>query len=1006
MSPPAGCLTCAAPYGTVNMINVFLHGRLKALLPAPGPMRLEVSSPAEAVRALCALRPGAREVLSEGQWRIAAGAEPVALDTLGLALGTRPALHIHPHAAAAGSESSAPGAALCGLSLLGSAYALTSIPEIGDYGAREDTHRRAPYRYRGPANATAQGGRVPVIYGGPIRVGSTVVSAGTDSERIQLTEPDDADPDERCPDSGGGMDAGGGGSAEPGRHIAGDVTLQTRATLRAVDLIGEGPLCGLVDGLKSVFIDGTPVENADGTRNVGGFHLCWRAGTPDQKPPEGIPEVSESQQFDEIKVADGSPVTRTVQSKRDSARVTLRFPRLETITEGGDGLGASVEFTIEVQPSGGDFKTVIGPQTISDRSIAPADISWRMPLDGDAPHTVRVTRLSEDATSDRVHNDLYWVGLDEITEVRQSYPHTALVGIEAEADKFSGAEHKREYEIYGRIVDVPSNYDPETRTYTEPWDGTFKQAWTDNGAWCVFDMLRSTRYGLGGDIDADRLSATKWDLYEIARSNDRMVDDGAGGTEPRYRFTGVIASAADARRVLADMLSNFRASHYHGGDSIVPFRDAPKAPDEPEEAVALLGPANVEGGTFDYGEAVAHSERFSAVAVSFLDPYDGYKPGIDLVADDALVARYGYRQRDIAAMYCTSRAQAHRHGRHLLVEQELESDTVCYRAGLDQASIGPGRVVRIGDPLVAGDRAGCRLLGVISTDTDTIYRLAGTVPDAPAGGEDTHEHTPQNWTREQPVATVTESVWSAERTRTFFNDAFRSASAWDRVTEVDDPIAATTDSDTIYRLAANRPADPVGGGSVEAHTPADWTRQRPRPTPTESVWSAERTRTFHDSAFYSATVWSNVTEADPALTGTREIALPPGTLGAGAWEGAVFLDPALIADAAVAYLRHFSNAAGNVRVRLAATEDGDPTAPGPEFTPEFETADSAFVFSDGTSSITLKGPNHPDNAVLDAAEPYLWLPDNRADFNAWIIARQSQEVTLTLTLPDRSNSDS
>ena len=959
------------------MIKVFLHGRLKPLLPSPGPLSLEVSSPAEAVRAVCALLSGARETLSEGEWRIAAGTEPVALDTLGLGLGACEELHIHPHAAAAGT-----GTVLCGPALIATAYALTSIPEIGDYAEREAPDRRASYLYRGAVNATEQGGRVPVIYGGPIRVGSTVISSGIDSERVQLTEPD------------------GAGSRTP---VEGGVTLQTRATLRAVDLIGEGPMRGPVNGLKSVYIDGTAVENPDGTRNMEGFHLSWRDGTAGQDPPEGILDVSVPGRFSE-QLTHASPVTRTIQAKRDSARVTLRFPHLETITEAGEWLGASVRFKIEVQPAGGMFTTVVGPQTISDRSVAPAELSWRVLLEGGAPHTVRVTRESEDASADGVHNELYWVGLDEIAEVRPSYPHTALVGIEAEAEKFSAA-HRREYEVYGRIVDVPSNYDPAVRTYTGDWDGTFKSAWTDNGAWCVFDLLRSRRYGLGGAIDAERLSAVKWALYTIARFNDELVDDGRGGTEPRYRFTGVIGAAADARRVLSDMLSNFRAAQYYAGGSIVPLQDAPEDPAARPRPPALLGPANVEGGTFDYAGAVAHGQRVSAVAVSFSDPNDGYKLGIELVLDDELVAKYGYRQKDIAAMHCTSRAQAHRHGRHVLVEQESESAIVRYRAGLDQASVRPGSVVRIADPLVAGDRAAGRILGVIATDTDTIYRLAETEPTAPAGGEDAEEHTPDGWTREQPVATLTESVWSAERNRTYAGDAFRSATAWGNVTEVDDPIAVTTDTDTIYRLGASEPAVLTGGQNLEAHTPAGWVRAQPTPTITESVWSAERTRTLHDGAFQSATVWGNVTEVQPPLTGTREIVFPAGTFGTGEglipWEGAVLIDPPLIAGGSVAYLRFVAMVAGSLKIRLAATPDGEPTDSGPEFTDAFKTADVAFTFTAASGpSLTVKGPGHADNTFSDPVEPYFWTPPDNTVVRDWFSDNAFDVITLTLGTVD------
>ena len=885
------------------MVKVFVHGRLQTLLPER--LLLSVGSPAEAVRALCAVAPGARAMLEEGEWRIAAGAEPVALDTLGLGLGACQALHIHPHASAAGSGAPV----LDGPSLVGTAYALTAIPHVGDYAAREAPDQRPTYPYDGPVNAAAQGGRVPLIYGGPIRVGATAVSAGIDAERVQLTE-------------GLAVEAD-----EPRTFVEGDARLRTRATLRAVDLIGEGPMRGLVDGLKSVYIDGTAVENADGTRNVEGFHLSWRSGTRDQTPTEAFAEVSAPQRFSE-KVTKAGPVTRTIRSTRDSARLTLRFPRLETITAEGDALGASVRFKIEVQPSGGTFATVLGPQTISDRSVAPAELSWRVPLTGEAPYTVRVRRLSEDA-AEGISNDLYWVGLDELTEVRPSYPHTALVGIEAEADKVC-AQHTREYEVYGRIVEVPSNYDPDTRAYTGTWDGTFKRAWTDNGAWCVFDLLRSPRYGLGAGLDAARIEAAKWALYSIARFNDELVDDGQGGTEPRYRFSGVIAAQADAARVLADMLSNFRAGHYHGEGAIEPVQDSHKVFPASDAAavarapVALLGPANVRDGAFEYADAEPHARRASAVAVSFSDPTDGYRLGIERVVDDALVARYGYRQKDVVAMYCTSRAQAHRLGRHLLIEQEREPGTVRYRAGLDQATVRPGDVVRIADPLTAGERAAARIFSVLDTDADTIYRLA-----------------------------------------------------------------------------ANEPSAPTGGMTLEEYVPAGWQRTEPAPTTSQSVWRSRRTRIHDDGAFESATAWGSPTEVAPRLPGTRTIEFPSGTFwdDGSEWRGAVLLDSALIAGGGVAYFRYFRQLIGNPKIRLASTADSSPTASGPEFTREFETADNALMFVSGESSIVLKGPGHPDNEYVDDSEPYYWTPDNTEAFRDWFEANHENAITLRLFGP-------
>ena len=358
------------------MIDVVAHGRLKRL--APRPLRVSVGSPAEAVRALCALLPGAREMLAEGAWRITADAEPVELDTLGLGLGGCKALHIHPHAAAAGSDA----CALDGPTLLGAAWSLTCIPRLGGCDGYETPDRGAD----GSAGPT----RVPVIYGGPVRVRATELWSGTAPERVQLTE---------------GPPGDGGAPA----FVEGDTRLHARATRRAVDLLGEGPMAGLADGLKSVFIDGVPVHNADGTLNVEGIHVAsWHPGTETQAPPAGVAETVEAQTFAAQTVTHAAPVTGTVQTACDAVRVTLGFERLETLTEEGDGLGATVRFRIDVKGAGGTYATAVGPQRISDRSVGPVQRAWRVPLPegAAAPYTIRVTRETPDATADGVHDAL------------------------------------------------------------------------------------------------------------------------------------------------------------------------------------------------------------------------------------------------------------------------------------------------------------------------------------------------------------------------------------------------------------------------------------------------------------------------------------------------------------------------------------------------------------------------------------------------------------------------
>ena len=678
------------------MIEIHLHGRLATLINADLlPLKLEVHTPAEALRALMALIPGFARALSHGHFRLTADDAPVTEPTLGLRFGRARAFHIHPAAQGAGADPVT--IILAGLALAGAAYALTAIPAVGDYAEREAPDDKPSYLFNGALNTHQQGGVVPLIFGGPIRVGSTVVSAGISTERVALygdSRVDWHDGTDWAEGFTAGFGGGGGGARTP---VEGDNTLQTRATIRVVDLIGEGEMNGLVDGLKSVYIDGVAVENADGSKNVQGINFEWRSGLPDQAALAGIPNVESERSINQA-VTQATPLVHSITNTGvDTARVTLGFPRLVSVNAQGDTGAATVRFAIAVQAAGGSYATVID-QTIRDKNTSAAELSWRVPLEGDAPFNIKVTRHTADSDSDRLHNKLEWARLTEITEVKQSYPYSAVMGLTAEADKFEGQINKREYEVYGLIVDVPANYDPETRSYTGLWDGTFKGAWTDNPAWCVYKLLTERRFGLGGEIADEFLSATKWELYTLAQFCDEQVPDGEGGTEPRFRFTGIVNKATEAKKLLDHMLGACKATLYYGAGSLVPVADAPADPS------ALLANANVIDGAFSYSD-LAVSERVSAIAMSFNDPENDYRLGIELVVDDALVAKYGYRQDDRAAMFCTSRSQAQRLARHLLFEQEYESDTLHYATSLEHASIRPGAVIRQSDASATGARA-------------------------------------------------------------------------------------------------------------------------------------------------------------------------------------------------------------------------------------------------------------------------------------------------------------
>lgn len=818
------------------MIDVHLHGALKELLPEPGPLRLAVATPAEALRACQALLPGFRQRLLAGHWTLESAGEPLGAGVLGMRFGARTDLHVLPAAAGGGLE----WWILAGAGLLAAgAVVFALMPDLGDYGEGEEADRRQSFLFKGAVNSTAQGGCVPLVYGGPIRVGSILAGAGVWAERPEWPASHYADAGARLfgggygapsfpqtvwrsgagdpsdslgadgelyfrtgdatvwrkaggswaeigsagdgtaawhvgpsapaaslgaagdwylmtlffgyvyEKTGGGWQfrrpailAGAGKGDAPRRPVEADDTLETTSTLRAVDVICEGPIAGLANGLQSVFVDGTPVAATDGAPNLEGVSIDFRVGLPEPKPPgPGFDKgTSETVQVGVTvsKANNPSGVARTIQQPCDAARVRLRFPLLQrrivdsAASNYGDILPTQLRFRIYARSRGG-AKELRHDVVLNDKASAPAEIHWDVELDppaagAGAAHTIWVRRMTDDHVSanDGYSDLLEWVGLDTVRHVAQTYPHTAMAYITAEAEKFTeGNVHKREYEIYGRIVRVPSNYDPAARAYAGLWDGTFILSWTDNPAWCLLDLLSHPRYGLGRELGADGaslgdLEAAKWDLYALAQWCDQPVPDGVGGTEPRWRLTCAITKAAEAKRLLDSMLSACRAALHHGpGGLAVTF-------DRPEDPVLLVGDANAVDGEMRYEDAVGDRDRHSAVAVTFNDPSDGWRRGVELVVDDALVERHGYRRADKAAFGAASRGQAHRLGRHHLYAQEHESEALRWRAGLDAASLRPGDVVRQTDSRRAGERHAVRLRGP----------EAGDGPwDAPVGTE-------------------------------------------------------------------------------------------------------------------------------------------------------------------------------------------------------------------------------------------------------------------------------
>ena len=493
---------------------------------------------------------------------------------------------------------------------------------------------------------------------------------------------------------------GGGGGSTP--VVASD-TLFSYDTGFILDAISEGQIVGLVNGLQSVFLNDTPVQNADGSYNFLNLSVYQAYGTQHQ---QYIPSGSDVESTTPVgvKITVAAPVVRTItDANANSVRVILYTPALFTQDSSGNVNPTSVAFQIWIQTNGGGFVQMLD-DAFSGKASSRYDRAYSFPLTGTGPWDIKVVRLTADSNTVMLANDLWVDSIVDIINTKLSYPNTALIGMQIDARAFQSIP-KRSYDIQGLVVQIPSNYNPTSRTYTGLWDGTFITAWTDNPAWCYYDLLTSTRYGLGNYLTG---SVDKWGLYAISQYCDALVPDGFGGTEPRFRMNCYLASAAESFQVINHMASVFRSMCYWGGGMITAVQDAPG------NAMALFTQANVIEGNFSYSGA-SRKAMHTVALVTWNDPLNNYLQAIEYVSDDAAVATYGIIQTQVVAFGCTSRGQAHRVGQWLLYSEKAESEVVVFKASMDTAFMRPGMIFQIQDAHRTGSRFGGRLISAGST---------------------------------------------------------------------------------------------------------------------------------------------------------------------------------------------------------------------------------------------------------------------------------------------------
>lgn len=526
--------------------------------------------------------------------------------------------------------------------------------------------------------------------------------------------------------------AGAGGKKSSGSSrtpVEADDTVNSRAMASILDLLGEGVVGGLINGAKSIFIDGVALENEDGSFNYSGVTWDFRDGSQDQSPMPGFDFV-ETPKAVNTQLKNSNAVTVAIDNDdADRVRVIMKFPSLRSIDKKtGDTNGTSVQFKFQLANGNGSFYDVIATgESSSDVTLTAkkTGVYYRsyeiqLPKPGRA-YKVRVLRLSADSNDQYLFNDTWVDSIGEIVDTPMNYPNSVLVGLKVNSEQFGSSMPSRSYLIRGLKIRVPSNYDENTNTYNGVWDGTFKLLSSSNPAWILFDLLTNARYGLGKFVSESMIDLGQ--LYQIGRYCDEEVDDGFGGKEKRFAINTQITSRQDAYRLIQDIAGAFRGMVFWAGGMVNIMQDSPSDP------VMLFTNANVKDGLFTY-KGSARKDRPSVALITYNNKQDGYKQNVEYVEDQEAMARYGERKTEAVAFGCTSRGQAHRVGLWLLYTARMESDMITFTAGLDASFLMPGETVLIQNKYRAGKRNSGRIVSFtknsITLDAPVSLKKSGS----------------------------------------------------------------------------------------------------------------------------------------------------------------------------------------------------------------------------------------------------------------------------------------
>ncbi|EPM7854782.1 phage attachment tail tip protein J [Escherichia coli] len=515
------------------------------------------------------------------------------------------------------------------------------------------------------------------------------------------------------------MGKGGGKGHTP---VEAKDNLKSTQMMSVIDAIGEGPVEGPVKGLQSILVNKTPLTDTDGNPVIHGVTAVWRAGEQEQTPPEGF-ESSGAETALGVEVTKAKPVTRTITSANiDRLRVTFGVQSLVQTASQGDRNPASVRLLIQLQRNGNwvtEKDVTINGKTTS-QYLASVILDNLPPR----PFNIRMVRETADSTSDQLQNKTLWSSYTEIIDVKQCYPNTAIVGLQVDAEQFGGQQMTVNYHIRGRIIQVPSNYDPEKRTYSGIWDGSLKPAYSNNPAWCLWDMLTHPRYGMGKRLGA--ADVDKWALYAIGQYCDQRVPDGFGGTEPRMTFNAYLSQQRKAWDVLSDFCSAMRCMPVWNGQTLTFVQDRPSDVVWPYTNSDVVVDDNGVGFRYSFS---ALKDRHTAVEVNYTDPQNGWQTSTELVEDPEAILRYGRNLLKMDAFGCTSRGQAHRAGLWVIKTGLLETQTVDFTLGSQGLRHTPGDIIEICDNDYAGTMTGGRVLSIDAASRTLTLDREVTLPE-------------------------------------------------------------------------------------------------------------------------------------------------------------------------------------------------------------------------------------------------------------------------------------